>query len=100
MLEWIVQPGHLGELDGAFEITGEPELLERGDVTEIPEHRAHQGIVLAMQIVVGEHADDRERPLPRLGQTGREAFPETIRGRKKSWRHPRLLTRRAWRTNY
>jgi hypothetical protein len=52
MLERVEHPGHLDELDGALEVASEPELLEMGDVSQIPQDRAHQRIVLAPQILI------------------------------------------------
>ena len=60
MLEGIVHPRHLHELDRAVEVAGEPELLEVRDVTQVPEDRAHQRIVLGVQILVRQRATSRK----------------------------------------
>lgn len=44
----------------------DPQVLEGGDVTEIPHERAHQLRMDALEVLVGDRGDERERPLARL----------------------------------
>ena len=46
----------------------EPQVLEGGDMPEIPDERAHQRRVHALEIVVADAGDQRQRALARLGQ--------------------------------
>lgn len=66
MLEWIVQAGHFGELDVAVEVLRQPQLLEMGDVAEIPDDRAHQRVVLAMKVLIGQGREEKQRPPSRF----------------------------------
>ena len=66
VLEGIEEPGHLDELDRAVEVAGEPELLEIGNVTQIPEDRAHERIVLGTELLVGQWRREEERPVAGL----------------------------------
>jgi hypothetical protein len=59
MLERIVHPRHLRELDGAVEILGKPELLEVRDVSHVPDDWTHQRIVLPMEILIIEPRDEQ-----------------------------------------
>jgi hypothetical protein len=46
----------------------EPEVLERGDVAEVPDERAHQRVVDAMKVLVAHALDERERPPARFSK--------------------------------
>ena len=62
VLERIVDAGHLAELHGAVDVPVEPQLLEVGDVAEVPDDRAHERIVLHSEIVVRERLDQPNCP--------------------------------------
>jgi hypothetical protein len=72
MLERVVQPRHLGELDWAIQILSEPELLEVRDVPDVPDDRTHQRIMLSMKILVRESGYKQQRPISRLCQQTRD----------------------------
>src|SRR3954471_20027169 len=63
MLEGIVEPRHLREFDGTVEILGEPKLLEMGDVPHVPDDRAHQWVVLLVQILVRQLGYEQQCPV-------------------------------------
>jgi hypothetical protein len=52
MLEWIVHSRHLEELNRTIEVLGEPQLLEVRYVADIPDNRAHERVVLSMQVLI------------------------------------------------
>src|SRR6266542_1254611 len=66
MLERIVQAGHLGELDRAVEVSGEPKLFEVRDMPDVPDDRTHQRAVLPAKIVLLEMRYEKKRPRARL----------------------------------
>ena len=68
VLERVVHPRHLRELDRPTQVPGEPELFKVRDVPDIPDDRAHERIVLPMQIHVRQFRDEEQCPLARLGQ--------------------------------
>ena len=68
MLEGIVHPRHLRELDRPFDVVREPERLEVHDVPQIPEDRAHQGIVLAAEILLAHGRDELQCTLACIAQ--------------------------------
>jgi len=72
VLERVVQPRHLGELDRAVEILREPELLEVRDMANVPDDGTHQRIVLLMQILVGQPGYEQDRPRARLDKEVRD----------------------------
>src|SRR2546421_3955971 len=53
----------------------EPELLERGDVREVPHQRTHQRIVDPVHIRVRDGLDQPQRPRPRLVQEVADPLP-------------------------
>jgi len=48
--------------------TDEPEVLVGGDVTEVPDERAHQGIVHRLELGCGQRRDERPRARASLVQ--------------------------------
>src|SRR6185312_12867813 len=92
MLERVEHPGHLDELDGALEVASEPELLEMGDVSQIPQDRAHQRIVLAPQILIAQRGDQEHGPRSGLEQLPGDSLRVDARGGRDS-RHGSFLTR-------
>src|SRR2546423_7747885 len=72
MLERIVQSRHFRKLDWSVEILGEPELLEVCDVSDIPDDRTHQRIVLPMQILIRQFRDEQQRTLARFFEKARD----------------------------
>jgi hypothetical protein len=46
----------------------EPEVLEGGDVPEVPHERAHQRIVDVIEVLVADALDEREGPPARIGK--------------------------------
>jgi len=61
MFEGIVEPGHLHKLDRPVQIPGEPQLLEMGDMPEVPQQRAHQGVVLDSQVFIRQGGKKQQR---------------------------------------
>jgi len=49
----------------ATETVHEPQILEGGDVTEVPDQRAHQRRVHALHVAFGDRIDQRQRLLAR-----------------------------------
>ncbi len=82
MLEGVVHPRHFRELDGAVEILCQPELLEVCDVSQVPQNRAHQRIVLAMKLLIGKTFDKKERALPRLGHEAGDQGSRIVGGER------------------
>src|SRR5687768_4650468 len=77
MLEGIEEAGHFDELDWTVEVLRQPELLEVSDVPQIPDDRAHEGIVLQAQVSVRERLNQQERPgssFCKLGGQGRAIY--------------------------
>jgi hypothetical protein len=62
MLEGIVHSRHFAEPDLPIEILREPEFFEVGDVTEIPQERAHERIVLPNQVLIAHARDQLDGP--------------------------------------
>ncbi len=60
----VAPVGSVGPLEGAKQ----PALLEVGDVSHVPGDRAHQHVVLAQEVLLGERGDDLQRAGARLGQ--------------------------------
>jgi hypothetical protein len=58
MLKGIEEARHFDELDRTIEVMSEPELLEVRYVSEIPEDRAHQGIMLHLELLVRQGRDE------------------------------------------
>src|SRR5581483_6363214 len=52
MLERIVQPRHLAELDGRVELLEQPQFLEARDMPEVPNNRTHEHIMLLLEIPI------------------------------------------------
>ena len=46
----------------------EPQVLERGDVPEVPDERAHQRRVDPLEVLVGDRRHQRQRPVPGLAE--------------------------------
>ena len=68
-LEGVVDLGQVAPDHGlAAEAVDEPEVLEGGDVPEVPDERAHQLRVHSLEVAVGDRGDQRKRSLPCLGQ--------------------------------
>ena len=68
-LERVVDLGQVGsEHRLAAEATDEPQVLEGGDVAEVPDERAHQRRVDALEVLVADAGDEGQRALTRLGQ--------------------------------
>ena len=90
MLERVVQPRHLHELDRPVEVAREPQLLEVGDVAQVPEDRAHQRIVLRAEVLVAQRRHQQQRPGARLEQLVGDDFgiDTAGRGRRRSWEPP------------
>jgi hypothetical protein len=63
VLKRIEEPGHLDKLYGALKVTRQPELLEVGDMTQVPQDRAHQGVMLSSQLVVIQGSKEQKRPV-------------------------------------
>ncbi len=65
-LERVVQRGELGaqQLEAAVAV-GEPQVLVGGDVAEVPHQRAHDRRVHALELLVVERRDQRQRSLAR-----------------------------------
>ena len=78
MLEGIVQPRHLDELDRSVEVMSEPQLFEVRDMTQIPDDGTHQRIVLKPEILVAERRDQQKCPFAcleeLLGEDAAEGF--------------------------
>ena len=74
MFEWIEDPRHLAEFDRSLEIAHEPQLLEVRDVTEVPDDGTHQGVVLGVQVVVGERLHELERASARFVEAVGDLF--------------------------
>jgi hypothetical protein len=87
MLEGIVQPGHLHELYRTIEVARQPELLEMGDVPQIPQNGAHESIVLTPEIFVGQRSQEQEGTLPRLVELRRKDLVVAGRTRNSSGGH-------------
>jgi hypothetical protein len=64
----VVEVGELGPQQLQPRLAAEPQVLERGDVPEVPDQRAHQRVVLAVEVLVGHGLDQAERSLARLLQ--------------------------------
>jgi hypothetical protein len=47
-------------------LAADPQVLERGDVAEVPGERAHQGVVHAVEVRAADAADQPQRPCARL----------------------------------
>ena len=73
----------------------EPEVLVVGDVGEIPEQRRHQDVVLPAEDGLVEGLQDRQEPLPGLGQGGHQRQPRCSRPRDLHRRVGELEHRRA-----
>ena len=68
-LERVVDLGQVAaEHRLAAEAMDEPQVLERGDVPEVPDERAHQRRVDALEVLVADVGDECQRALARLGQ--------------------------------
>ncbi len=65
-LEGVVDVGEVGAQQFEPGLPSDPEVLERGDVPEVPDERAHQRVVNAIEIVVGDVLDQGKRALARL----------------------------------
>ena len=65
----VVDLGQVGpqQLEPAGPVA-EPEVLEGRDVAEVPDQRAHQRVVHAVEILVGDRLDQRQRALAGLGE--------------------------------
>jgi len=59
MLERVVHPGHLRELDRSIQILGEPQLFEMRYVTYVPDDGTHERIVLSVQVFVRQSRDQQ-----------------------------------------
>jgi hypothetical protein len=68
MLEGVKKPGHLDELYGATQVTGKPQLLEIGDVPQIPKDWTQERIVLRAELLIRERLQQQERPGPGFGE--------------------------------
>jgi hypothetical protein len=62
----------------------EPELLEVGDVPEVPDQRAEDRRVDAVELLVAERLDQLQGALPRLGQPLGDSFPSCPESRFES----------------
>ena len=95
-LERVVDLGQLRSHQGeAAAAVREPQVLERGDVAEIPDERAHQRRVDALERAVVQVRDERERARARVAQRV-EHVPCRARRRCRLARHPRQsVTSRA-----
>jgi hypothetical protein len=95
VLERVVHAGHFHEFDRAVEVSGEPELLEMGDMAQIPQDRAHQRIMLQPELLVGERRHNQQRPGAGLEQPLGDGLGIHTAGQGDS-RHrlnPRVLNR-------
>src|SRR2546423_7139037 len=72
MLERIVESGHFRKFDRSIQILSEPELLEVCNVPDVPYDRTHQGVMLSMQVFVGEPGNEQQRPLSRCREEMRD----------------------------
>src|SRR3954464_11125419 len=79
MIEGIVQPGHLRELDRTVEISRQPPFLEVRDMTNVPDDWAHQRIVLSMQVLVRQARDEQQCPLARFVKKTRDLLLRSCR---------------------
>src|ERR1700691_2155535 len=72
MFEWIEQPWHLAQRREpgvrTFKMPEQPQLLEAGDVPQVPHNGAHQRIVLDVQILVAEWRDQQLGARTDVGQ--------------------------------
>jgi len=60
MFERIEEARHFNELDWPVQVTGEPKFLKVRYVPKIPEDRAHQRIVLGVQLVLRQRSYKQE----------------------------------------
>ncbi len=63
-LEGVIDLGEvLAQQPPAAEAVDHPQVFERGDVSEVPDERAHQGRVNPFEIGIGDRGHEGERPL-------------------------------------
>ena len=88
-LERVVDVGQIVAEHGLVAIAmDQPQVLERGDAPEVPDQRAHQRGVDPLEVSVGDRRNQREGPLPGLGER-----VDGIRGRDAGHRWTRKLIR-------
>jgi hypothetical protein len=90
VLDRIVDPPELavGGIAPA-DALNEPELLEVGDVAEIPSQRAEDRRVDRVELLLGERLDQEQGPLPRLLEAIGDPFAQIgLRGRRDTGRLP------------
>jgi hypothetical protein len=57
----VVDLGEVGAQQLEAGLAANPEVLERGDVAEVPDQRTHQRVVLAVEVGLGYRLDQGER---------------------------------------
>src|SRR5687768_3505964 len=89
MLERVVHPGHLRKLYRPAQVPRQPQLLEVRDVSDIPDDRTHQGIMLPVKIVVRQARDQEQCAVARLTEAVAYQLPgwSCLDGRYRHCRH-------------
>jgi hypothetical protein len=70
VLERVEHPRHLTETHGSLQVAEQPQLLEVGDVPQIPCDGAHQPVVLPEEPLLREGGDEQQRSLTRVREYG------------------------------